>query len=374
MSSNSHPIGSKRPDSASVDNAGRTHNLARTLGIVCLLVLVLAAGLMHGLRQSSPGSGSDSRASQTPAEKSLEAISQTAVLVSDVDTSVVAAPYLFVLGVAQDAGYPQAGCYQPHCLTGWEVPGAKRGATALGLVTSAQKYLFEATPDFPSQLYAFEQEAPSETHPLAGIFLTHAHIGHYSGLMYLGHEVMGASEMPVFAMPRMSEFLKENGPWSQLVGFENIVLKSLQHERSVDAGGGVRVTPFLVPHRDEFSETVGYRIASESRSAVFIPDINKWQVWSEDLREVVKANDYALIDATFFADGELPGRDMSKIPHPFVSESMALLQDLPADERNKVWFIHLNHTNPLLVKDSEEARLVEAAGYHVAREGIRLAL
>ena len=285
------------------------------------------------------------------------------------------APYLYILGVAQDAGYPQTGCYQPHCMPGWRDRDLRRNAASLGLIDPPghRKYMFDATPGFPEQLYALETEAPSAQYEMAGIFLTHAHIGHYTGLMFLGHEAMGASGIPVYAMPRMRSFLETNGPWSQLVDYRNIELKALQDSQGLELGA-LTVTPFLVPHRDEFSETVGYRIEGPQKSAVFIPDIDKWSDWQTDLRELVKGVDYALLDATFFADGELPGRDMSKVPHPFVVETMTLLEALPAAERDKVWFIHLNHTNPLLDNDSDESRLVRSKGFHIATEGIRLDL
>jgi pyrroloquinoline quinone biosynthesis protein B len=284
-------------------------------------------------------------------------------------------PYLYVLGVAQDAGYPQAGCYQNHCMAGWQDGDLRQGATSLGLIDPAtrQKYMFEATPNFPVQLFALDAEAPNEQYQLAGIFLTHAHIGHYAGLMFLGHEVMGASSVPVYAMPRMGQFLADNGPWSQLVEFKNIIIKPQINNQS-QTFGQVKVTPFLVPHRDEYSETVGYRIDGPDKSAVFIPDIDKWSDWKTDLAELVKTVDYALIDATFFADGELPGRDMSVIRHPFVSESMAVLKPLSREQRSKVWFIHMNHTNPLLNPESAESQLVQSNGFNIARKGKRLDL
>ena len=155
-----------------------------------------------------------------------------------------------------------------------------------------------------------------------------------------------------------------------IVNFDLITLKNNQTV-SFDS---VRVTAFLVPHRDEYSETVGYRIDGPNKSAIFIPDINKWSEWQTDLAELVKTVDYALIDATFFADGELPGRDMSKVPHPFVTESMELLGELTAKDRAKVWFIHMNHTNPLLNPDSKESKTVQNKGFNIAVEGIRLTL
>ncbi|MFT4816331.1 MAG: pyrroloquinoline quinone biosynthesis protein B [Pseudohongiellaceae bacterium] len=297
------------------------------------------------------------------------------ILYCCVATAQTDEPYIYILGVAQDAGYPQIGCYEEHCLPGWIDSNLRRGATSIAVINpnSGQKFLFEATPNLPPQLYALDQEAPNERFQLAGVFLTHAHIGHYAGLMFFGHEAMSASNQPVYAMPRMLSFLENNGPWSQLVKFENIRLEALQ-EAQTQSFTGIDVTPFLVPHRDEFSETVGYKIAGPNKTAVFIPDINKWSVWDTDLAELVRSVDYALIDATFYDDGELPGRDMSQVPHPFVAESMSALSELSSEERSKVWFIHFNHTNPLLNAESDESRFVRSQGFNVAAEGVRLPL
>jgi pyrroloquinoline quinone biosynthesis protein B len=286
------------------------------------------------------------------------------------------ASYLYVLGIAQDAGYPQAGCYQPHCLRGWNDPALRRTASAVAVIDGAsnRKFLFDATPDIGEQLYRLHRTAPDGVFQLAGVFLTHAHIGHYTGLMQFGHEVIGARGVPVYAMPRMQAFLSDNGPWDQLVRYENITLMPLADGEEVVLSQAVRVTPFLVPHRDEYSETVGFRIDGPNRSAIYLPDIDKWQRWETDIRDVVRSVDYALLDATFFADGELPGRDMSNIPHPFVTESMALFDELAPDEKERVIFIHMNHTNPLLVDGSEEQSVVREKGFRVAFEGLRLEL
>ena len=184
---------------------------------------------------------------------------------------------------------------------------------------------------------------------------------------------MGTRDMPVYAMPRMSAFLRDNGPWSQLVSLGNIELRGLQHMAPVNLSA-VTVTPFLVPHRDEYSETVGYRIQGPNRSAIFIPDINKWEDWDESIVEMVESVDYALIDASFFADGELGNRDMSQIPHPFVAETMALFEDSSLTVRKRIWFIHMNQSNPLLSSNSEQTRTVLENGFNVARQGVQLPL
>jgi len=284
-------------------------------------------------------------------------------------------PFIFVLGVAQDAGYPQAGCYQPHCLPGWENAELRQGATSLAVVdpVANSKYLFEATPHLPEQLYNLERIASDTSYSLEGIFLTHAHIGHYTGLMFFGFESMNADNLPVYAMPRMIEYLSTNGPWSQLITMNNIVLRELRDQQPVTLSN-VTVTPILVPHRDEFSETVGYQIGGPNKTALFIPDINKWEIWDRSIIEEIRAVDYALVDATFFDGNEIPGRNIADFPHPFVIESMELFEELAAEDKAKVWFIHLNHSNPLLNRESEAYQRVTARGFNVAREGDRLPL
>jgi pyrroloquinoline quinone biosynthesis protein B len=284
--------------------------------------------------------------------------------------------YIHVLGIAQDAGYPQTSCYQPHCMRAWEDKSLRRNASSIAVVdeSTESKYLFDATPDMREQLYQLHIVAPDGEYKLNGVFLTHAHIGHYVGIMHFGHEAMGAKDIPVYAMPRMHEYLSTNGPWDQLVRYKNIALQSMQDGNVVELSDELTVTPFRVPHRDEYSETVGYRIDGPDKSAVFIPDIDKWESWSIDIRDIIRGVDYALLDATFFADGELPGRDMSAIKHPFVAESMALFEDMTDEEKSRVIFIHMNHTNPLLIDGSEAQAIVTERGFKFAYEGMRLKL
>jgi len=280
-----------------------------------------------------------------------------------------AAPYTFVLGIAQDGGIPQAGCRLSCCTSGRHERVAR-----LAIVDPASRrwWLIDATPDFPSQLAAMAREAPACS--LAGIFLTHAHIGHYTGLVHLGREVMGSRGMPVWAMPRMREFLATNGPWSQLVTLRNIELGSLAADSAITLGDSLHVTPFRVPHRDEYSETVGFRIASSRGSVTFLPDIDKWERWNRRIEEVVNGSSVAYLDGTFFDGAELSGRDMSEIPHPFITESLDRFATLPAATRARVRFIHLNHTNPALVKSSPERLRIERSGARVAAAGERVGL
>jgi pyrroloquinoline quinone biosynthesis protein B len=293
------------------------------------------------------------------------------------------APFVVVLGIAQDGGVPHAGCEKECCANAWNDPNLRRRVVCLAIVDpqSHERWMIEATPDFPAQLHALDQIAPprapreGQSKPgVDGILLTHGHIGHYAGLMHLGREVMGAKDVPVYAMPRMQAFLEHNGPWDQLVKLRNIVIRPIAADVPFQLNERIKITPFLVPHRDEYTETVGYRIDGPQRAIVFIPDIDKWEKWDvggQKIEEVIVAVDVAYLDGTFYADGELPGRSMAEVPHPFIVESMQRFAPLPASERAKVRFIHLNHTNPALRGDSDVRRTIEQAGFAIAAEGER---
>ena len=277
-------------------------------------------------------------------------------------------PYVMVLGVAQDAGYPQMNCKKECCKAAWENSKLQKMTSCLAIIdpTTNQQWIIDATPNIKEQLQLLKSK--SGTEKIDGVLLTHAHMGHYSGLIHFGREVMGTNNIPVFAMPKMTTFLKENGPWSQLVEIENISLRKLKSDSTFNLNKNIKVTPFLVPHRDEFSETVGYKITINEKILLFIPDIDKWQKWETNITELIKKVDYAFLDATFYKNGELK-RDMSEIPHPFVEESMELFSTLTETDKQKVHFIHFNHTNPLLIEGSASQKEVTEKGFKLAKEG-----
>ncbi len=286
------------------------------------------------------------------------------------ESQKISATSLLLLGTFQDAGSPQIGCTKDCCKDFFKNPDPSRKVVSLGLYDAAtgKKYLFEATPDITSQMKLLTEFGESNGREIAdGIFLTHAHIGHYTGLMYLGKEAMNAQNVPVYAMPRMKGFLQTSGPWSQLVETGNIQLNELENEKAVHLSENLKVTPFLVPHRDEFSETVGYRIEGPNRSALFIPDIDKWEKWEKDILAEIEKVDYAFLDATFYSGAEIGHRDISEIPHPFVIESLAKFDPLPESEKRKIVFLHFNHTNPVVKPESEAAKRVMEKGFRVGR-------
>ena len=273
------------------------------------------------------------------------------------------------MGVVQDGGLPHLGSDRICC----EDHEKKRYVTSIMLINNEtnESYLFDASPDINEQLNFMGKGIKKN---LKGIFLTHAHIGHYTGLMYFGREALNSKHMKVYAMPRMKKFLEQNGPWSQLVSLENISINELNNKSNIKIDSNVTVQPIEVPHRAEFSETVGYKIYGPNKTALFIPDIDKWYLWEKSIIEEIEKVDYALIDATFYDSSEVNYRDLSEIPHPFVVESMELFDSIQDEEKNKIFFIHLNHTNPLLDNESDQYKFVKGSGYNVAIEGMKLDL
>ena len=245
---------------------------------------------------------------------------------------------LVVLGIAQDAGIPQLRCFESPCS---DIRAGRRKpekVASVGVIdrTSGRAYLFDATPDMPAQIHAFTGGRLPD-----GIFLTHAHIGHYTGLMYLGKESTAAQGMPVYATARMGDFLRTNGPWSLLVKDGNIALHTVQADTTLNLPGGLDVTPIAVPHREEFTDTVGYVIAGPRARVLFVPDTDRWETWSRSIRELADQMDLVIVDGTFASASELKGRKIEEIPHPL----MPVTRELVGGTRAKLWFIHLNHTN-----------------------------
>ncbi|MGH2544954.1 MAG: MBL fold metallo-hydrolase, partial [Ardenticatenaceae bacterium] len=198
-----------------------------------------------------------------------------------------------VLGVAQDAGVPQAGCICARCDHARRDPAQRHLVACLGLIDTAthQYWLIDATPDFRDQIHTLAQQAYQHTTSLpnppnsfsslspftfAGILLTHAHIGHYTGLIHLGREAWNRRELPVYATARMGAFLHENAPWSQLVDEHNINLFPLVLEQELALAPSLHVTPIPVRHRAEWSDTIAFLVRGPRRRLLYCPDVDGW--------------------------------------------------------------------------------------------------
>jgi len=290
-------------------------------------------------------------------------------------------PRLVALGTAQDGGFPHAACECAQCERARIHPRDARLIASLALVlpSPTRTYLIDATPDIRPQLDRLRTLRGTtgsrvERVPVDGVFLTHAHLGHYTGLAFFGYESIHTSGVPVFCTPSMARYLESNGPWSQLVRLKNIELRPTEPGRTIDLDGGVTVTSIRVPHRDEYADTVGFVFRGPTRSALYIPDTDSWSAWTPSLIKALEGIDVAILDATFFSTAELPGRDVSEIGHPLVTASMDLLGPLVNAGKLEVYFTHLNHSNPAIFADGPEHREIEERGFAVLADGQEIPL
>lgn len=273
---------------------------------------------------------------------------------------------LVILGTLQDGGSPHMGCNKVCCAQ----TKTNDFVSCIGIYDDSVSVIIDATPDFEKQARFLLHKSGNSN---LSIFLTHAHIGHYTGLMFLGREVANTQNTPVYAMPKMKSFLESNGPWDQLVRLKNISINKLENQKAVEVSKNIKIKPILVPHRDEYSETVGYEIYGRNKSVLYIPDIDKWSEWNHDIIEMIQKHDFIFIDGTFFEDGEIP-RPMNEVPHPFVEESVKIFSSLPIEQRNKIHFIHLNHSNPARDENYPRRQEIEKMGFRFANFGLEFAI
>ncbi len=290
------------------------------------------------------------------------------------DPMPVTGPRIRVLGTVQDGGLPHAACTCIRCADARRNPDRRRHVASLAVIIDDLAYVIDATPDFPEQIHELREVGPPvdgkvDRAPVDGILLTHAHMGHYTGLAYLGFEVTHSRGIPVFCTPSLANFLRTSGPWSQLVDLGNIEIRESVAGQSFDLPGSVEITPVPVPHRDEFADTVGFVLQGSRSTVLYVPDTDNWESWDPPVVERLAGIDIAIVDGTFFSADELPGRRVSEIGHPLIRSSLDLLEPLVRSGKTQVYFTHLNHSNPALDPDGEALREIERRGFHVLRDG-----
>lgn len=261
-----------------------------------------------------------------------------------------------LLGTAQDGGIPQMGTSH-H-------PGPDRLVSSLGIVADdGTGVLIDVTPDVRAQVARLEQcpgYRRAGHNVVEHIALTHAHMGHYAGLVQFGREAHNADGVNAWITPRMARFLTANEPWNALVAGGHLELHPGFGPSEVAPGVTIRLVP--VPHRAEYTDTVAISINDH---LLFLPDIDSWAGWPEAEEELAR-HEICLVDATFSSLDEVPGRDLSEIPHPLVGDTIRRFAHLAGETR--LILTHINHSNPIARPDSPEARAVVDAGFEVAED------
>lgn len=244
-----------------------------------------------------------------------------------------------------------------------------RLVTSVALVTAdGTTVLLDVTPDVRTQMMLLARHSArqgrSRRNVVDHICLTHAHIGHYAGLVQFGREAHNAEGVRCWATPAMASFLMHNEPWRSLFVGENLELSVLEPGEPGRLHDQISVELIPVPHRDELSDTVAISV---NRHLLYLPDIDSWDQWPQ-AADVISRHRIALLDGCFYSQDELPERDLSDVPHPLVTDTIERFAHLTG--RTRLLLTHLNHTNPIANPDSPEAEVVRLAGFEIASEGL----
>ena len=284
-----------------------------------------------------------------------------------------------VLGTAQDGGFPQPGCQRDCCVSNIAQTNP-RTPVALGITgLDGSHHLIEASRMMYTQFQIWKQDLGYHPSIPKSISLTHAHLGHIDGLGLLGKEVMGARGINVHCSQSVAQHIERTPAYAALIEQGSITLNVWQSNvafRPVTECG-FTIEPIPVPHRSEFSDCHALVIDSGRERLLFLPDHDSWEA-TLDQREIrewlaqLRVN-VALLDGTFWSADELQNRDMQEIPHPTVEESLQRL-GVKQSEDPDIRFFHLNHTNPVLDRGSEEREKVISMGWSIAEQGSLIVL
>ena len=269
-----------------------------------------------------------------------------------------------ILGSAQDGGVPQVGCHCERCQYARANTAHVRFPASLSVVgRSGKLLLIDATPSLPQQLDLVRDLLPSKKTLLPdAVLLSHAHIGHYTGLMFFDKEVASTRAIPVYCTPAMRLFLESNKPYSYLVERDEIRIIELQKSKQVLFYEDLSITPIEVPHRNEDADTLSFLIKSR-RTLFYAPDFDHY---TETIDNCVRSSDISVLDGCFWSWQELSDRLFEAIPHPPISETMERFKSYA----NRIVFTHMNHTNPVLNPDGRLRSELEKNGFRLAREGM----
>ena len=263
---------------------------------------------------------------------------------------------IIVLGTAQDGGNPQLGS---------QGRGRPRLVSSMAVVMDdGTTLLADVSPDVKAQIAHLESIAAYRARTVHNavdhITLTHGHMGHYAGLVQFGKEAHNARRLPTWVTPSMADFLGAHQPWRALIDGEHLDIR--RGLGPVELAPGLRLRLIPVPHRAEFTDTVGISINDE---VLFVPDIDSWDEWAA-ADEEVERHRVSLLDATFASLEEVPGRNLLEIPHPLVADTLERFGHLASTHR--IILTHLNHSNPASEPETPAGSTIRAAGFEVAED------
>ncbi|HEU5474288.1 MAG TPA: pyrroloquinoline quinone biosynthesis protein PqqB [Actinophytocola sp.] len=291
---------------------------------------------------------------------------------------------LRVLGSAAGGGSPQWNCGCPICTGIRSGSGPTRTQSSVAVSVDRRRwFLINASPDVRAQI-----EACPELHPRAGratpleaVLLTDAELDHTLGLLLL-REARG---LRLYTTPSVHQTLRDgSGLLRTLERYCPVEWRAVVPGAEWSLADGLTCRAFDVPttklNRFESGEqdgrVVGYRLTDQRSGAtlVYLPGV---QALTPDLRAEIQGCQCLLIDGTCWRDDELvrlglagkTSREMGHLPIDGPDGSLAQLAALGV---RRTIFVHMNNTNPILLADTPERRIVTDSGMEVAVDGLEV--
>jgi pyrroloquinoline quinone biosynthesis protein B len=305
--------------------------------------------------------------------------------------------FAVVLGAAAGGGFPQWNSNAEGCRRARSGDPAAPARTQASLAVSADGnswFLLNASPDLRRQIELAPMLHPREglrSSPIAGVVLTGGDVDAIAGLLTLRER----QALTVYATSRVLAVLDAN-PIFEVLARDVVARQAVTLEQetrlSLPDGtpGGLSIEAFAVPGKVplyletagaappivEGEETVGLKVSDGRHSLFFIPGC---AAVTDALARRLDGADLVFFDGTLFTDDEMirsgtgrkTGRRMGHISNTGADGALAAFAPLKIGRKI---FIHINNTNPILLADAPERRIVEAAGWEVAFDGMRVTL
>ncbi len=306
---------------------------------------------------------------------------------------------IVVLGAAAGGGIPQWNCGCRVCLRA-RSDHPELNSTQASIAVSADGehwYLVNASPDLRQQLIATPQLHPKagllRHSPIAGVVLTNGEIDAVAGLLSMRE----GSPFTLYAHERVLAIIKSNSIFNVL---NEATVKRLPievdqaFEPALPDGSpsGMEILPFAVPGKgawylegkahpsggDAAGDTLGLRILDKTSGKYFYFLAACARV-TEDLKSRLSGAALVFFDGTVWRDDELivaglgtkTGQGMG---HISMSGDHGAIESLAGLDIGRKVFLHINNSNPALLRGSDERGIVERAGWHIPADGTEITL
>ncbi len=298
---------------------------------------------------------------------------------------------IIVLGAAAGGGFPQWNSACPVGARAWrrDPAAAWRNQCSLAISVDGERWaLFNAAPELRHQILAtpalHPRHGPRHS-PIEAVLLTNGDVDHVAGLLSLRE----SQPFALYATPAIHAVLAAN-PIFNVLNPTFVERRTIALEAPVALLPGLQVRPFAVPGKvalyleqadlalgQETEDTIGLEILTETgRRWHFLPGC---AVVTDRLLERLAGSDLLFFDGTLWQDDEMVKggtgqKTGARMGHISIAGEHGSLARLAGAGVARKIYLHINNTNPILLDDSAERRMVEAAGWEVAYDGLEVLL